>query len=190
MSDNLSGSLLKMLLPLFVLWLVAWLAYTYLLPTTKNAGDETLNQGETAVTGLIGDTQIDFGDFNITGLQRQLNAITDGFKKLTADNAVGLAEKITGLATSMDEMSFDQLTGPAKAAVATMLTGFKSSIEGSLNGIAVTVHFLLAPCLNRTVSMDETTWIFYFAATLRRNDFQNREGRGRLCSQANAVLRS
>ncbi len=135
MSDNLSGSLLKMLLPLFVLWLLAWLAYTYLLPTTKNAGDKTLNNGDQTAIGLMVDSHIDFGDFNVTGLQRQLNAITDGFKKLNADNAVGLAEKITGLATSIDEMSFGQLNGPAKAAVATSMNEFKSSIEGPMHGI-------------------------------------------------------
>ena len=79
---------------------------------------------------------IDFGDFDITGLQSQLTGITTGFKDVTADNVDGLTSKISDLSGSMDSMGLDKLTGPAKTAVGGVISKFADSIKSAMDGIS------------------------------------------------------
>lgn len=79
---------------------------------------------------------IDFGDFDMTGVQEKFTGITDGFKDVTADNVDGLTSKISGLTDSMDGMGIDKLTGPAKTAVGGAMTKFVDAIKSAMGGIS------------------------------------------------------
>ena len=79
---------------------------------------------------------IDFGDFDMTGLQEKFTGITDGFKDVTADNVDGLTSKISDLSGSMDSMGLDKLTGPAKTAVGGVISKFADAIKSAMDGIS------------------------------------------------------
>ena len=133
---NSGGSLLKMLIPLIVIGLLGWLAYTYLLKPAGDAGDAAgkIGKGIEAGAAAVGDT--DFGDFDMSGLTAQFGGITNGLKDVSTENADGLADKISGLTKSLEGMGFDKLAGPAKTAVGSAIDGFKKSVETAMNNIS------------------------------------------------------
>jgi hypothetical protein len=134
---NAGGSLLKMLIPIIIIGLLAWLAYTYLAKPTGDAAGKAagkIGTGIAAGSKAVGD--VDFGDFDMAGLTAQFTGITQGLKDVTTDNVSPLADKISGLTKSLGEMGFDKLAGPAKTAVTTAISGFTESVENQLAGIS------------------------------------------------------
>ncbi|MGI9519989.1 MAG: hypothetical protein ACR2NP_23240 [Pirellulaceae bacterium] len=81
-------------------------------------------------------TNIDFGDFDMAGLQDQFSGITDGFKDVNADNVDGLTSKISGLTGSIDGMGIGNLTGPAKTAAGGVISKFIDAITSAMGGIS------------------------------------------------------
>ena len=79
---------------------------------------------------------IDFGDFDMKGLQEKFTAITDGFKDVTAANVDGLTSKISELGGSIDGMGIDKLTGPAKTAIDSVIAKFGDAIKSAMGGIS------------------------------------------------------
>ena len=154
------GGLLKMLFPLILLGALVFLGWKFLMPGAENAADmagkaadgvagAVSNAGDMAgkaadgVTGALSDAagsmtdmaNIDFGGFDISGLQSKFTGITDGFQNVTSENASGLATKITDLTGSIDGLGLDKLTGPAQAASQGVIGKFIESITGALGGI-------------------------------------------------------
>jgi len=78
---------------------------------------------------------IDFGDFNMKGLQEKFTGITDGFKDVSADNVDGLTSKISGLSGSIDGMGIGNLKGPAKTAAGGVISKFVDTIKDAMGGI-------------------------------------------------------
>lgn len=81
-------------------------------------------------------SNVDFGDFDMKGMQEKLTGITEGFKDVTADNVDDLTSKITDLSGSMDSMGVDKLTGPAKTAFTGVLSKFTAAIEAAMANIS------------------------------------------------------
>ena len=79
---------------------------------------------------------VDFGDFDMKGLQEKFTGITDGFKDVSADNADGLVGKISGLTGSLDGMGIGKLSGPAKMAVGKAISTFVAAVEKAMEGIS------------------------------------------------------
>lgn len=79
---------------------------------------------------------IDFGDFDMKGLQSKFSAITDGFKDVTADNVDGLTSKITDLGGSLEGLGIDKLPGPAKDFAMNAIKKFGESITTAMGGIS------------------------------------------------------
>lgn len=79
---------------------------------------------------------IDFGDFDMTGLQEKFTGITDGFKNVAADNVEGLTSKITDLTGSLEGLGIDKLPGPAKTAVTAAISKFSDTIKSAMEGIS------------------------------------------------------
>ncbi len=79
---------------------------------------------------------IDFGDFDMKGLQGKFDGITDGFKDVNADNVDGLTSKISDLSGSIDGMGVDKLTGPAKGFVGKAMSTFSGVVEKAMGGIS------------------------------------------------------
>ena len=154
------GGLLKMLFPLILLGALVFLGWKFLMPGAENAADmagkaadgvagAVSNAGDMAgkaadgVTGALSDAagsmtdmaNIDFGGFDMSGLQSKFTGITDGFQNVTSENASGLATKITDLTGSIDGLGLDKLTGPAQAASQGAIGKFIESITGALGGI-------------------------------------------------------
>jgi hypothetical protein len=79
---------------------------------------------------------VDFGDFDMTGLQEKFTGITDGFKDVTADSVDGLSTKITDLSGSIEGMGIDKLSGPAKTAVAGVISKFTEAVKTAMEAIS------------------------------------------------------
>ncbi len=79
---------------------------------------------------------VDFGNFDMKGLQGKFTGITDGFKDVTADNVDGLTSKISDLGTSMDGMGIDKLSGPAKTFAGGAMSKFGDAIKSAMSGIS------------------------------------------------------
>jgi len=101
--------------------------------TGCNAATDVANKAKDQAADLA---NIDFGDFDMKGVQEKFTGITDGFKDVTADNVDGLTSKISGLTDSMDGMGIDKLTGPAKTAVGGALTKFVDAVKAAMGGIS------------------------------------------------------
>lgn len=124
------GSIMKFLLPLILLAALAILGYTIL---TGGFGNDQGKGTEGAAATALDD--INFGSFDMKGLQEKFTGITDGFKDVTVDNASGLATKISDLTGSIGDMGLDNLTGPAKEAASGAVGKFVDSITSALKGI-------------------------------------------------------
>lgn len=91
----------------------------------KNAADQAVDM-----------SSIDFGGFDMAGLQEKFTGVTDGFKDVTAENVDGLTSKVTELSGSIDEMGIDKLTGPAKTAASGVVSKFTAAVTAAMEGIS------------------------------------------------------
>ena len=80
--------------------------------------------------------KVDFGDFDMDGLQGKFTGITDGFKDVTADNVDGLTSKISDLSGSIDGMGIDKLPAPAKTFIGGVISKFGDTIKSAMDGIS------------------------------------------------------
>lgn len=107
--------------------------------TGCDAAKDTVDQAKDAGADMVDSAKdmanIDFGDFDMKGLQSQLSGITDGFKDVTAENVDGLTSKISDLGGSIGDMGIGDLTGPAKSFVDTAISKFMDAIKGAMDGI-------------------------------------------------------
>jgi len=101
--------------------------------TGCDAAKDAANDAKNKATDMA---NIDFGDFDMKGVQEKFTGITDGFKDVTAENVDGLSSKISDLSGSMDTMGLDKLTGPAKTAVGGVIAKFADSIKTAMSGIS------------------------------------------------------
>ena len=101
--------------------------------TGCDAAKEAANDAKDKATDMA---NIDFGDFDMKGLNGKITGITDGFKDVTADNVDGLTSKISDLSGSMDSMGLDKLTGPAKTAAGGVISKFGDAIKSAMDGIS------------------------------------------------------
>ena len=100
--------------------------------TGCDAAKEAANEAKNKAADMA---NIDFGDFDMSGVQEKFTGITDGFKDVTAENVDGLTSKISDLSGSMDGMGIDKLTGPAKTAVGGVISKFAETIKSAMGGI-------------------------------------------------------
>ena len=98
-----------------------------------DAAKEAANDAKDKATDMA---NIDFGDFDMKGLQAKLDGITDGFKGVASDNVDGLTSKITDLTGSLEGLGIDNLPGPAKAFAVGALNKFGDAIKTALEGIS------------------------------------------------------
>lgn len=99
----------------------------------KKAADDKVAEAKDKVGDLA---NIDFGDFDIKGMQEKFAGITDGFKDVSADNVDGLTSKISDLTGALDGMGIGNLEGISKTAVAGIITKFVDAIKGAMGGIS------------------------------------------------------
>ena len=101
---------------------------------------ESMEQAKEAGAGMVEDVKdmanIDFGDFDIKGLQEQFAGITEGFKDISADSVDGLTSKLSELGSSIDGMGIGDLTGPAKTAVEGLISKFVEAVRTAMDGIS------------------------------------------------------
>ena len=127
------GSLLKFLLPLILLGALAWFGYQMINSGAAEQGDGDV--GAAGAVAAMGD--IDFGNFDMQGLQTQFTGITDAFKNgVTMDNAGALATKIQDLTGSISDMGIGNLEGAAKDSVFGAIGTFKDTITKAMEGIS------------------------------------------------------
>lgn len=98
-----------------------------------DAAKDAANSAKDQVADMA---NIDFGDFDMKGVQEKFTGITDGFKDVTADNVDGLTSKISDLTGSMDGMGMDKLTGPAKTFVGSAVEKFGAAVKTAMEGIS------------------------------------------------------
>ncbi|QEG22209.1 hypothetical protein [Mariniblastus fucicola] len=101
--------------------------------TGCDAAKEAANDAKDKAVDMA---SIDFGDFDMDGLQEKFTGITDGFKDVTADSAEGLSTKISDLSGSIEGMGIDKLTGPAKTAVSGVLSKFGAAVKAAMENIS------------------------------------------------------
>lgn len=107
--------------------------------TGCDAAKETAKQAKDAGSGMVEDAKdmanIDFGDFDMKGMQEKLAGITTGFKDVSADNVGGLTSKLSDFGGSIESLGIGNLTGPAKAAVTGVIAKFVETIKSAMSGI-------------------------------------------------------
>ncbi len=101
----------------------------------KDKVDKAKDAGKGMVDSSKDLAKIDFGDFDLKGMQDKFAGITDGFKNVSADNVSSLTTKLSDLSGAIDGMGIGKLPGPAKAAVQTMISKFADTIKSELGGI-------------------------------------------------------
>lgn len=79
---------------------------------------------------------VDFGDFDMKGLQEKFSGITEGFKNLSGDNVDSLTSKLSGLGDSLEGMGIGDLSGTAKAAVSAAIVKFVDAIKSAMEGVS------------------------------------------------------
>lgn len=99
----------------------------------KKAAEDAAEAAKDKVGDMAG---IDFGDFDMSGLQEKFTGITDGFKNVGADNVDGLTSKISDLSGSIEGMGIDKLTGPAKTAASGVISTFVEGVKSAMGGIS------------------------------------------------------
>ena len=102
----------------------------------KESVEQAKDTGAGMVEGAKDMANIDFGDFDMKGLQGKLTGITDGFNDVTTENVDGLTAKISDLGGSIDGMGIGNLTGVAKTAVGTVISKFGDAIKSAMDGIS------------------------------------------------------
>lgn len=105
-----------------------------------DAAKDTADKAKDAGAGMVDSAKdmanIDFGDFDMKGLQDKFAGITTGFKDVSADNVGGLTSKLSDLSGSLDGMGIGDLTGPAKTAVTGVISKFVDAIKSAMEGIS------------------------------------------------------
>jgi len=102
----------------------------------KEAAEMAKDKAGDMAGGMADLANIDFGDFDVKGLQEKFTGITDGFKDVTAENVDGLTSKITDLSGAMDSMGIDSLPAPAKTAVTGLASKFGEAVTKAMSGIS------------------------------------------------------
>lgn len=123
---------MKKLTQINLLLLVLMVAFTG-CDAAKEAAQDATDKAKDQVADLA---NIDFGDFDMKGMQGKFTGITDGFKDVTADNVDGLTSKISDLSGSIEGMGIDKLTGPAKTAAGGVISKFGDAIKSAMEGIS------------------------------------------------------
>ncbi|MEM7781805.1 MAG: hypothetical protein AAF623_00395 [Planctomycetota bacterium] len=126
-------------LSLFSLGLMVVVAMTGCEEAKKAADGMKDKAGELAdgVKDKVGEmANVDFGSFDMKGLQEKLDGIKTGFQDVTAENVDGLTSKISGLTSSFGDLGIDKLPGPAKTAVMAAVNKFKEAIAKAMEGIS------------------------------------------------------
>ena len=98
-----------------------------------NDAADAANKAKDAVGDMA---NMDFGDFDMKGLQEKFTGITDGLKDVSAENVDGLSSKISDLSGSMDGLGIDSLTGPVKTAVMGAVSKFGDTVKAAMEGIS------------------------------------------------------
>ncbi len=101
--------------------------------TGCDAAKDAANAAKEKATEMA---DIDFGGFDMAGLQGQLTGITDGFKDVTAENVDGLTTKISDLGGSIEGMGIDKLPAPAKTAASGVISKFTDAVTAAMGGIS------------------------------------------------------
>ena len=122
---------MKKLTQTSVLLLLMMIAFT-----GCDAAKETADKAKEAGAGVADMANIDFGDFDMKGLQEKFTGITAGFKDVSADNVDGLTSKITDLTGSLDSMGMGNLSGAAKTAVDAAISKFVDGVKSAMDGIS------------------------------------------------------
>lgn len=102
----------------------------------KEMGDKVAEGAKDMVESAKDMANIDFGDFDMSGLKDKFTSITDGFKDVSADSTEGLVSKIKDLTGSLDGLGIGNLTGAAKTAVGTAISAFVETVTKALEGIS------------------------------------------------------
>lgn len=102
----------------------------------KEAADMAKDKAAGMADDMAGLANIDFGDFDIKGVQEKFAGITDGFKDVTAENVDGLTSKITDLSGAMDSMGIDSLPAPAKTALGGLASKFGEAVTTAMGSIS------------------------------------------------------
>ena len=123
---------MKKRFPINLLLLAVMVAFTG-CDAAKDAAQGVADKAKDQVADMA---NIDFGDFDMGGLQEKFTGITDGFKDVTADNVDGLTSKIDDLSGSLDGMGIDKLTGPAKTAAGGVISKFGDAVSTAMGGIS------------------------------------------------------
>ena len=101
-----------------------------------DAAKEAAEKAKESGAGVADMANVDFGDFDMKGLQEKFAGITAGFKDVSADNVDGLTSKISDLSGSIDGMGIGNLTGVAKTAVDTAISTFVEAVKSAMGGIS------------------------------------------------------
>lgn len=125
---------MKKLTPISLLLLGLMVAFAG-CDAAKDQVDKAKDAGADMADSAKNMANIDFGDFDMTGLQDKFTGITDGFKDVTADNVDGLTSRISDLGGSIDSMGIGNLPGPAKTAVTGAISKFVDAIKSAMGGI-------------------------------------------------------
>ena len=74
--EETGGAILRMLIPVIIVGLLAWLAYSYVM----DAGNGPLGGLDPLLENVSG---VDFGDFDFDGLQNQVESISGGLASIS-----------------------------------------------------------------------------------------------------------
>ena len=103
----------------------------------KKGADEVKDAASKAgdkVSSEIG--KIDFGDFDMKGIQEKLTGVTDGLKNVSADTVDSVTAKIGELTKSLENSDFGKMSASAKAAVKTAMSKFGDTVKGAMDNIS------------------------------------------------------
>ena len=102
----------------------------------KDAAQGAADKAKDKMGDMANMADIDFGDFDMKGVQEKFTGITDGLKDVTADNVDGLTSKISDLSGSMDSMGIENLPAPAKTFVGGAIAKFGDAVKAAMGNIS------------------------------------------------------
>ena len=124
------GSLFKILLPLILLGVLAFLAWNFLNPSADTATPPQEGAAGMTMEGGSGTK------FELNSLQDKFSGITSAFENgVTMDSAGPLAEKITALTGSIGNMGIGNLEGAAKDSAFGAIGNFRDTISTSMESV-------------------------------------------------------
>ena len=80
--------------------------------------------------------KIDFGDFDMKGIQEKLTGVADGLKDVSADTVDSLTAKISELTKSLENSDFGKMSATAKTAAKAAMSKFGDTVKGAMNNIS------------------------------------------------------